>query len=134
MRNHFHILFIIKLFPFPSVLLKLFQPATLDLSFFPNSNIFLFFIYEKLKKVFLEYCRTYKRYLQKGLQENLGKASILLKNVRNFKHVSKKQGIAPPGWSAVLKGRSLQTDASKSTFVSSEVMADGEKICYFEPN
>lgn len=103
--------------------------------FFPQFKHFtLFFIYEKLRKVVLEYYRISKRYLQQGLQENLGKVSSLLKNVRNFKHVSKNQGIAPPSWSAVLKRRSLQADASKITSVSSEVMADGEKICCFETN
>lgn len=136
MRNHFHILFIIKLFALSSVLLnKAFPTLQLWFVFFPNPSILLFFFtYEKLRKVFLEYCQISRSYLQKGLQEKLGKASSLLKNVRNFKHVSKKQGPAPPGWSGVLKGRNLQADASKSKSVSSEVMADRKKICHFEPN
>lgn len=46
----------------------------------------------------------------------------------------KNQRLSPPGWSGMLKGRSLQGDASRSKSVSSEMMEDREKICYFEAN
>lgn len=69
-------------------------------------------------------CQICKRYLQKELQENLGKASSLPKHVTNSTRVSQKQGLAPPGWSGTLKGTSLEADASKSKSVSNKVMAD----------
>jgi len=39
--------------------------------------------------------------LQGELQESLGKAAIILNNIRNFKHLSKKTGNSTPGWTGV---------------------------------
>lgn len=69
--------------------------ATLICPFSPIQEFTFFFIQETLRKMFLEYCQISKRYLQKRLEKNLGKASSLLKNVRNSKHVSKKQTNIP---------------------------------------